>query len=298
MKTNFLTVRFLVAITSVVTLTMPSFSYSAQNNFQIAPPPIAYPSFEEGKGDFKIEPTVISIEAPNVTLSGGGINFDGRKAFSGMMATDVQGGIFTLSGQMPGIPPITPIPAYSSNRTFLGYWTPLTTGNANVSMTAMQMSANFEFQPIHGDAGGLIIFGGPGFGWSQLTMKTPYQLYWAATKTYNSGYTDTLTISAITGGLQLGIQGEVLLPNDFRISPFFMVSSYSGSATLKDDPGVSGVTGYSTSADIPSYSTSSIGMDIIVGNLSIGTVLQQMQSQQNQSNSNIKITMFRLGYRF
>jgi hypothetical protein len=149
----------------------------------------------------------LNIEANNISLSGGGVNFDARQAFSEQLAVDVQGNLLVLSGEMPGIPPLTPIPAYSGS-TFLGYYTPQTTGKAKVGMMSIGMSLNVEFQPFHSDAGGLIIFGGPNINITRMTMQTPYRLYYPPS-TYYSGYTDTLTIASVTGGVQFGLQGDM-----------------------------------------------------------------------------------------
>jgi hypothetical protein len=273
----------------------PAPVFSADSNFQISPPPIAYPYFEAGRTDAKIEPMFLNIEAQNISLSGGGVNFDARQAFSEEMAVDVQGNLLVLSGEMPGIPPLTLIPAYSGS-TFLGYYTPQTTGKAKVGMMSIGMSLNVEFQPFHSDAGGLIIFGGPNINITRMTMQTPYRLYYPPS-TYYSGYTDTLTIASVTGGVQFGLQGDIALGSDARISPFVMTSTSSGSSTLTDDPGVSGVADSSTTGDIPSSTTSSLGMDIIIGNFSVGTVMQQMKAQSSTSDD-VKITMFRMGYRY
>lgn len=281
----------LLGIFAALSASGPAFGSS---NFQIAPPPIAYPYFESGRTDSKVEPAYIDVKATDFSLKGGGVNFDSRHAFSDSIAADVQGGIFALNGEMPGVPPITPIPAYSGG-TFLGYWMPQATGKAKVTVTSVQMSINLEFQPFHNDSGGLIVFGGPSLGVMNMVMNTPYSLTFGATT--NSGYTDTLTISSVTTGLQVGLQGDITLARNLKISPFLMTSSYSGTSTLKDDPNVSTASGYSTTADIPSYSSSSMGMDIVIGNLSIGTLLQQMKSQKNSSD-NVKVTMLRMGYRF
>jgi hypothetical protein len=295
MKTKLSNTTLLMAMGSLLALT--GLAQAADSNFQIAPPPIPYPVFVAGATDSKIEPIVVSISAPSVTLSGGGVNADGRYAFSDMLAVDVQGGLFALTGEMPGIPPMSLLPAYSSSGSFLGYYTPQTTGKATVSMTSIQMSMNVEFQAIRGAAGGLIIFAGPSFGVMNMEMKTPYRLYWPATGATYSGYTDTLTISATNAGFQMGLQGDIALIDDMRIVPFMMVGSFSGTSTLTDKPGMSRASGTTSTADIPSYSTSSMGMDIIMGNLSIGTLMQQMQSQ-DQASDPVKITMFRLGFRF
>jgi hypothetical protein len=199
-----------------------------------------------------------------------------------MLAVDVQGGLFALTGEMPGIPPAT-------------IYTTSASSKSTVSMTSIQMSFNVEFQAIHGQSGGLIIFGGPSFGVSNMEMTTPYQVYSGGS--WISGYKNTVTTSATNAGFQMGLQGDIVLIDDMRIVPFMMVGSYSGTATSTINPGMRGVSGSTYTADIPSYSTSSMGMDIIMGNLSIGTLMQQMQSQ-DQASDPVKITMFRLGFRF
>ena len=282
----------------VATLLAPGAALGADSNFQIAPPPIAYPYFEPGRTDSKIEPVSINIEAKDFSLSGGGVNFDTRHVFTEMLAMDFQGGFFALNGEMPGVPPITPIPAYSSTTgNFMGYYIPRTTGKAKVKMTSIQVGFNLEFQPVHGEGGGLIIFGGPNLGMAKMTMETPYNLYWAATGTTTTGFTDTLTVTSTTVGFQLGLQGDIAIAENFRLSPFIMTSANTGSATMTDDPGVKGVSGDTTTADIPSSSSMAMGMDIIIGDLSLGTVIQQMKPKENETEG-VKITMFRLGYRF
>lgn len=289
------TLFLLSLIGGIASFLAQNFVFAADSSFQIAPPPIAHPYFEPGKTDSKIEPIYINIAATDFSLSGGGINFDTRHVLTEMLALDVQGGFFLLNGEMPGIPPMTPIPAYTSGGSFLGYYLALPTGKAKVNMTAIQMSFNVEFQPIHGDGGGLIIFGGPNLGISKMTLTTPYSLTYGSTTT--TGYTDTLSISSVTAGLQVGLQGDIAVSEDFRLTPFIMVSSSSGSSTMTDDPGVQGVDDTTSTADIPSSTSTSIGMDIVMGDLSIGTVLQQMAPKENESEG-VKITMFRLGYRF
>jgi len=288
---------FLSLMGVLASLLVHNLVFAADSNFQIAPPPIAHPYFEPGKTDSKIEPIYINIAATDFSLSGGGINFDTRHVFTEVFALDVQGGLFALNGEMPGIPPITRIPAYDAGGGFLGYYTAQATGKAKVNMTSIQMSVNVEFQPIHGDGGGLIIFGGPNLGIMRMTMKTPYNLYWAATGTTTTGFTDTLSISSVTVGLQVGLQGDIAVSDAVRLTPFIMVSSSSGNSTMEDDPGVKGVDGTTSTADIPSSTSTSLGMDIVMGDLSIGTVLQQMKPKANETEG-VKITMFRLGYRF
>lgn len=292
--------RFVTA--AVVSMaTVGTLGATSNSDFQIAPPPIAYPYFEAGRVDGKIEPMIISIESQQaeMSLAGGGINMVGRQAFSEWIALDVQAGLFALNGQTAGIPPITPI--LTSGGYPVYYYTRVD-GKANVNMTSFVMSFNIEFQPIKEDFGNLILFFGPNFGVSSVTMRTPYSLivpppYSNAGDVY-SGYTDTLTFSGSTSGAQFGMQAGFALGYGLQISPFFMMSSASGTATLTDDPGTGNAGTTSVTADIPESSTTSFGMDIVIDEMSLGTIFQNIQSQDSEEQSDINIVMFRFGFHF
>jgi len=294
--------RFITA--SVVSVaTVGTLGAASNSNFQIAPPPIAYPYFEAGRGDGKIEPMLISIESKEaeMSLAGAGINMVGRQAFSEWIALDVQAGLFALNGQTAGIPPITPIPTTGAYSAYTYYYTRVD-GKAQVNMTSFVMSFNIELQPIKEDFGNLILFFGPNFGVSSMTMRTPYSLivpspYSNAGDVF-SGYTDTLTFSGSTSGAQFGMQAGFALGHGLQISPFFMMSSASGTATLTDDPGTGNAGTTSVTADIPESSTTSFGMDIVIDEMSLGTIFQNIQSQDSEEQGDINIVMFRFGFHF
>ena len=271
----------------------------SQSNFQIAPPPIAYPYFEAGRSDGRVEPTFITIssDAADLSLAGIGISAVGRQALSDWVAFDVQGGMFVLTGQMAGIPPITPIPTGDGY-----YYYTRVDGNADVSMVSFIMSFNLELQLLKADEGSLIFFFGPNFGVSSMTIQTPYSLivpppYSNAGSVY-SGYTDTLTVSSSTGGAQFGMQAGLNLGHGVHFTPFFMMSSTSGTATMTDNPGYSSAGTTSMTADIPESSVTSFGMDIVIDDMSIGTMLQNIQSQDEEESSEVDIFMLRFGFNF
>lgn len=106
-----------------------------------------------------------------------------------------------------------------------------------------------------------------------------------------TGFTDTLTISTTLTGWQAGIQMDIPLGEDIRLSPFFMYSSFSGSASMTDTTTVSGGGSTSISADIPEASSTSFGMDIVFGEYSIGTVMQQMAATDSNTQDTSIITV-------
>ncbi len=265
-----------------------SYAATQQSNFQIAPSPIAYPYFEEGRADGKIDVSFVSITMDNFSLAGAGGYFQGRIAFADFIALDGDLGLAALGGTMkPGISPMTwptgyiPDPADQSSL-FLG---------------AFRFSLNLEIQPLHTRYFGLILFGGPNFNLSQFNITTKYDLIWIATGARYTGYTDQLQVTSTMQGGQFGVQLDIPLDENVRLSPFFMMSYFSGSATLTDNPGAAGASNTSMSADIPSSSTMTYGMDIIIGDISIGTMLQQLQSQQRGSN-NAQTIIVTVGYHF
>lgn len=264
--------------------------FAGSSGFQIAPPPIAYPYFEEGKVDLKFEPMLISIESAeaDLSLSGIGFNFIRRQAFSDMLAFDMQGSMSVLTGQMPGV---------AMYYSYDYYATP--TGKADVTMTAMSFSFNLEMQLVKEGEESLIFFFGPNFGLANMTMLTPYSLtvlppHSNAGQVF-SGYTDTTTILSSTVGLQFGMQANLSLGDRVSISPFFMMSSTSATATITNDPGTSDTEPTTFTGDPTTSTATSFGMDIIIDEISIGTILQNI-SQEDESDVNI--VMFRFGYHF
>ncbi len=273
-------------------------SYAQQSNFQIAPSPIAYPYFTDGRSDGLLGASFISITSQYMTLTGGAAEFKGRTAFSDYTAIDIDFGMAGMGGSMPGIPPISPI--YTSGAFHVPYYTQVA-GDATLSFLSMRMSANLELQLLHDDIGSLILFGGPNLNFSQFTITTPFNLIvpppWGNAGTVYKGYTDTLTINSTLTGWQMGMQMDIALATDFRLSPFFMISSFSGTANLSDTTTASGTVNTSLSADIPAASSMSFGMDIVIGDFSVGSLIQQMKKSKS-SDQDVRVIMISVSYHF
>lgn len=265
--------------------------FAESGSFQISPPPIAYPYFEEGKTDYKTEPMFININSTeaDLSLTGGGVNFIGRHANSKFLAFDIQSSIAVLSGQMPGVTPMY----YSTSY----YYTPAE--KANVTMTSWSTSLNMEIQLIKEDEGSLIVFFGPTFVFTNMTMSTPYSITILPPHSnageVHTGFTDKLTMRSKTNGAQFGIQSNLAVGDGLSISPFYMMSTTSGTVSIMDLPGNTDADTTRFTADISRSTTTSFGMDIIIDEISIGTILQNIKQDEN---SNINIMMFRFGYHY
>ncbi|TAL34458.1 MAG: hypothetical protein EPN93_12105 [Spirochaetes bacterium] len=272
----------------ILVLCLAAFSSAAhadqQSNFQIAPSPIAYPYFESGRTDMTAGGALVSISMGELSLLGANGEFKGRGAFTEFLALDFEAGLMMMGGTMPGIPPITTI--YTSSAPYTPYFTRVD-GDATLFLFGMRASTNIEIQAIHTSDFSLIFFAGPNFGFSLFTINTPYSVIvpppFANQGEVFSGYTDTVNINSTTYGIQYGVQFDIPLGGQVRLSPFFMISSFKGSATLTDNPGYSGAGSTSITVDIPNTVSMSYGFDIIFDDISIGTVLQQLQSSAKGS---------------
>lgn len=169
MKTGFFIFKLLLPLILYFFM-IPSVTQAQQSNFQIAPSPIAYPYFNDGRYDGNLGASVISINTPDMNMAGGAGAFKGRMAFSEFTAFDGDMGINMLGGTMPGIPPMTIL--YSSNG-FTPYITQIA-GDAVLLLFSLRMSCNLELQPVHSDFGSIILFCGPNINISQLSITTPF----------------------------------------------------------------------------------------------------------------------------
>lgn len=283
--TNFIFITFL-SFTIYFLITHSSAS-AQQSNFQIAPSPIAYPYFEDGRFDGRFDLTFINISMDNFNLTGGDMGGRVRSAFSDYLAIDGTFGAMFLGGSMK--PGLAPISFYST------YWTTVPGDKASLSFLAMRGSINLELQPIHTSDFDVILFGGPQFMISNFTITSDYSMVHGATVV--EGYEDKLTIVSTMSGVQAGIQLDINLGSDMRVSPFFMMTSSSGSATMTDDPQLEGYDPVSYDVDIPSTTSMSYGMDIIFGDISIGTVLQQMKKTE-ETTQDTSIIMISVSFLF
>jgi len=270
---------------SISILTVQSADAAQQSNFQIAPSPITYPYFNEGRFDGQIGATFVSIAMPDFSMMGGDLGGKFRSAFNDFIAIDGTAGITFLGGTMqPGIVPIS----YHDNLTYPG-------SEATLSLAGMRCSINLELQPVHTSEFDIILFGGPQFSFTNFTITSDYFI-WTGTS-WKSGYEDKLTILSTMSGAQFGIQLNINLGSDIMLSPFFMMTSSSGNATMTDDPQLSGYSPASYSFDIPSTTSVSYGMDIIFGDISIGSVLQQMKKTE-ETTQDTRIIMISISSHF
>jgi hypothetical protein len=269
-----------------------------QSNFSIAPSPVAYPYFVPGAIDGRVDGSYVSIKMDQVSLKGAFFDFKARGAMNSFLAVNGELGIGMMKGSMPGIPPMVLIPTGGASG---GYYYTRTDGDATLSFLEARPTLNLEIQLLDYHSFSFIVFGGIQLSYAQMTSQTKYSLivpppYSNAGKTY-SGYTNTLEITSSMTGFQMGMQLNIPLSGEVRLSPFFMMSSLSGTATITDNPGYSGASSQSYSADIPKSTSTSFGMDIVISEISIGTVFQQIKSTE-QSNGNVKVVMISAGYHF
>lgn len=277
-------------------LALQAASGSSQNNFQLSPAPIPYPYFEPGTLEGKVDIGFLKFSMDDYSLSGLSLYGKGRKAFTDMLAIDAMAGFMYISGQLAGVPPLSPLPAYSSSGSFLGYYVPIPASKSQAKAMNFAFSANAEVQVIHTPFFNAIVFAGPNLNMTSLTLSTPFNMYYAATGTTYTGYTDTLTTTMVLGGLQAGLQVDIPLGSFIRLSPFVVISSTSGSGTIKDDPNVRVSYHYTDSFDIPSSTSVSTGFDIFINDFSIGAMAQSGKSSQTGGNTTyIQLTA---GFRF
>lgn len=272
----------------------------SESSFQLAPAPIPYPYFDPGTTDGKIDFSYVNLTISDYSFNGLSVYGKIRKAFTDMLAIDGMGGLMFMSGKMAGIGPISRIPAYNTSGNYVNDYYTRVDGKADASIINLGFSANAEVQVLRSPLFNAIIFAGPSLNITSVSLKTPYSLIvpigFSNAGEVRRGYTDTLTTTLMLGGLQGGMQIDIPLGALVRISPFFVVSSLSGSGTITDDPGTKTTNAYSASFEVPASSSVSTGFDIFVNDISIGAMAQSSKSSQTGgSNSYLQLT---IGYRF
>lgn len=272
-------------------LSMTAAAGAQQSNFQISPAPIAYPYFEPRRMDVKLTGTYMSMESDDAatTISGGGANGIIRYAFSELFAVDASMGFTVLGGEMPGFA----MPFFYGGN----FWTPVVTGKADLTGVSLPMSFNLEVQPLHTRRGSLILFGGPMMTFNSLSMVTPYYAVTGGTPAPRTAFTTDSTV--LLGGVQFGAQGGINAGN-FKFTPFVLMNTQSGTATVTFDSGYKNTTSYvgDTTVTIDPFTSTSIGMDVIYTpwDLSFGTMFQQMAAQGD--NEGMSTTMLQLSWHF
>lgn len=169
-------------------------SAAQQSNFSVAPPPIASPYFEAGKGEGKFRFTYLTISGQGMDLTGGGFDFVGRSAFSDKLAGDVAAGMLIIGADLAG--------------------------GGTMTLVNIPISLNLELQAYKGDVMSAIVFAGPAM------IMTPGSMEMKVGTT-----TMTASIFNFLYGAQAGLQLGVKL-GDFTLSPFAMAQSLQGTSTV------------------------------------------------------------------
>lgn len=246
---NRLAFWLLAAVSIIAILAAGTPAVAQQSNFSVAPPPIASPYFEAGKGEGKFRFTYLTISGESMDLKGGGFDFVGRSAFSEHFAGDIAFGFLFLTADIADP----------------------TGGEGTMNLVNIPFSMNLEFQPYNGDILSAIVFAGPAM------IMTPGSMEMTTTVMGNS-YTSTMSIFNFLYGAQAGLQLGVKL-GDFTLSPFAMAQSLQGTSSITDDQG------NTTNTDIPAYTTTSYGADLIYTpwGLTLSSVLQEAKKSDDQT---------------
>jgi hypothetical protein len=244
----------------------PVFAGASQSTFSISPPPIASPVFDAKETAIEVGATYLSMKSTNTTTSdfkmdGYGINFVGRSAFGSILAIDYAVGIMYLDGDMTMA---------------LGG-----TNKSKIDGVSIPISFNLEVQPYKNDVFNIILFVGPAFNISEMSMDSDFTI--GATT-----YSDTVSITSVLYGPQGGVQLGFRM-GDFHLDVFGMATSLQGNQETTS------TYGGSTSQDIDAYTTTSMGADLmyVPWGLTLSSIMQE--AQQNEE-SGFKTKMYQLSW--
>ncbi len=241
---------------------------SSSSSFSIAPPPIADPTFEAGKGYMRFSGQYLSVKMDNgFDQTGIGFNMVGRKATSDRFAFNFAFGMNVTSGKLDTnkVTPNSPIAGAT------------TTESDSMSLVTllMPMSVNMELQAYQGPVFNTILFGGYVFNLASMTMDTTSTttITGAMTGTNYNAFSATGTM--VTGGFQFGAQMGWAL-GDYHVDGFGMSVTQSGSSTFNSSYG-------SITTDIPAYTSTSFGADVkyVPWNLSLSSMVQNSKQPDN-----------------
>lgn len=246
----------ILAISLMLGLISLNSAYAGQSNFSVAPPPIASPDFEAGKKEGKLTAIYIGMKGTGFEMTGGGVNYISRTAITDSIAFDGSAGVMLMMGTMD----------------FSG-------SQSDLSVMVLPLSFNMEYQPVKG----LILYGGVPLTFMSSYLEYSYS-YTISGKTYT--YNDSSSTSTMLYGLQGGAQYGINA-GDFKISPFIMLQSLSGSS---DTDGIT--------TSIPSYTQTSYGLDMLYvpWNITLSSLLQE--AAKSGENEAIKTTIIQLSWNF
>jgi hypothetical protein len=260
--------KFLLSIFLTAAIIFPINLYSTQTSFQISTPPIPWYEFQKGQEDMKVSATGLyltgKIENEEEPAAGGDVSVTGgsggcyyRYAFRDEFAVDAGG---------------------------MALWAGGDVGNAAaMNMGLVSVPFGLEYLAMRTDNTAVIIYAGMNFTWLTLGIDID-----------TGTETGSLDILTSMRGPQAVIQAAFKF-TDFVITPFFMVTRLSGSATIDYEGG--GESG-SISTGIPSSTSFSYGLDIIYTpmELTLSSIIQQ--SMANDENNGMRTYIVTLNYHF
>lgn len=211
-----------------------------QPSFSIAPPPIANPVFDEDEAHMKVRATYLTMEGTD-TANPFEINGYGID----YLARKAFNSVIAIDGGIG----VTALDGDMGTGSFA----------MSLNGVTVPLTFNLEIQPIKTSFFNLIVFGGPQFSFSYMYAD------------FDGGYMD---IDSYVYGFQAGAQMGFNIADTIGIDVFGMTLSQSGSQDVYYS------TVYTTdsqSSDIPSYTTTSFGLDFefIPWGLTLSSILQE-----------------------
>lgn len=234
---------------------------AADSSFSITPPPIASPVFGVKETDLKVGAMYLNMKSTATTtqsfeLTGYGVDATGRTAFGNTLAVDYNVGVTYLTGDMG-------TGAFKST----------------LSGASIPISFNLEVQPYKNDVFNTILFAGPAFSISAMTMESTV-----------GGTTYTTYVDTYMYGLEAGVQMGLKL-GDVHVDAFGMAITQSGTQDMTS----SSASVADTSTSIPSFTTTSFGVDFMY--IPWGLTLSSIMQEAGQSDDKgFKTTMYQISW--
>ncbi len=254
----------MACIVTIISITVCS--YGQQSNFQVTSPPIPWYEFSNGQKDIRAGGTALymtgEIEDPDyggeINIYGGGGSLFYRYAFRDEFAFDVGCTLIGAAGDIGDV--------------------------AKMNIAMVSVPVDIEFQPVKSSKYSVILFAGFNFTWMSLGVE------------FDDG-ADSGSVDMVTSirGPQGGIEAAIVFEN-FVFTPFFMITSLSGNASI--DYSDSSGSAFSASSGIPATKSYYYGIDIIYRPLGItlSSIIQQVMD--SGENSGYKTYVMMLSYHF
>ena len=228
-------VRYFVAVLALLASIVPVRpfgGYADENtvNFVVAPPPVGYPIFQQGKGTFQ---TGVNALYANIKAEGNSMQLYGASALGDYQYAFADN--FAINSTI-------------DLTLMLGSKNDLIFAQLPLHLTAI-------YEPIKTKALSLFLFGGGGadLGLSTMTISIPVTQY----TNDDTTYTSVITMGSLTGGAQVNFTA-----GDFIISPFGIYTYTTGSYSYSQTSTMS-FSYPSGSGNIGGYSTTIFGFDLL-----------------------------------